>query len=112
MKDHVNEVSVYRPRVFNVTEPENKILDSSNAKLEWRTQIVSKVPGRSTSPPPHNPWTKFIVKTHFFMHQTNSAIVIRRFALGSNASILYRDGSKDFKEFEFEINKNSSCTRF
>ena len=95
-------VPIFRPRVIEVQPPPPTIVDTSNSRLRWRSQIVARYPGLVLEPPPGSPWSDHIAEVRFFTHQGMSPVEARRMALGSDAGIRFRDGRALNKEFSFE----------
>lgn len=95
------EYRVYRAHAIKVTEPSGTILDTSNAFLEWRTQIVPSISGPKEYPPHSTPWKKYVRFMQSFTHFEKAPVEFRRVALRSNANIRYKDGSSVRKVFSF-----------
>ena len=95
-------VPVFRPHTLRVQQTPPNILDTSNARLGWRTQIIARKPGLVLQPPQGSPWSPFVADVRFHTHQGLSPIELRRMALGSEAGLRFRDGSSINKRFEFE----------
>lgn len=99
----VREVPVYRPRLLEVQPPPGTVVDTSNARLRWQSQLIAREPGLVLEPPRGSPWTPLIEDVRFYSHEGLSPIEVRRMALGSDASIRFRDGRSLSKEFIFEV---------
>ena len=95
-------IPVYRPRTFRVQSVPGNVLDTSNARWAWRTQILARKLGLVMEPPRGSPWTPFVVDVRFYTHQGLSPVDVRRMALGSEAGLRFRDGSLATKRFNFE----------
>jgi len=105
-------VPVYRPREFLVQQPANTVMDTSNARLRWRSQIIAREVGLVLAPPIGTPWTLFIASAHFYTHQNLSPVEARRMAIGSDASIRYRDGTSSTKKFSYEMAGGAAALGF
>ncbi|WP_162815566.1 protein DpdJ [Microvirga aerophila] len=103
---------VFRPRVINVQQPPANVIDTSNARLKWRTQLVARDPGLILDPPRGSPWTNLVADVRFFTHQGMNPIEARRMALGSDAVLRFRDGSSLNKDFSFEVNGTAAALGF
>ncbi len=101
-------IPIFRPRALQVQQTPSNILDTSNAHLRWRTQIIGRAPGLVLEAPQGSPWTSLMVDVRFHTHQGLSPVEVRRMALGSEASLRFRDGSSATKRFDFE--KNGAAT--
>jgi hypothetical protein len=98
----VAQVPVLRPRRYSVAIPQANVVDTSNARLRWRSQLIARAEGLSVAPLGGTSWASLIEATQFFTHQGHSPIETRRIALGSNANITFRDGTSTVKDFYFE----------
>ncbi|MER8972421.1 MULTISPECIES: protein DpdJ [unclassified Mesorhizobium] len=103
---------VYRPREFLVQQPANTVVDTSNARLRWRSQIVAREVGLVLPPPTGSPWASFIADARFYTHQNLSPVEARRMAIGSDASIRYRDGTSYTKKFSYEMAGGAAALGF
>ena len=82
--------------------PPPTIVDTSNSRLRWRSQIVARYPGLVLDRLGAAPGADQIAEVRFFTHQGMSPVEARRMALGSDAGIRFRDGRALNKEFSFE----------
>lgn len=108
----VLSIPVYRPREFLVQLPAGTVVDTSNAQLRWRSQIVAREAGLVMTPPIGSPWSRFIADARFYTHQSLSPVEARRMAIGSNASIRYRDGTSFIKKFSYEMGGGPAALGF
>lgn len=95
-------VPVHRPLTFLVEQAPPKILDTSQARLTWKSQIVARTEGLVLEMPRQDPWSALVSEVRFFTHQNLSPVEARRFATASEAEIRYRDGTVVPKSFVFE----------
>jgi hypothetical protein len=105
-------IPVYRPREFLVQQPTSTVVDTSNARLRWRSQIIARETGLVLTPPIGSPWARFIADARFYTHQSLSPVEARRMAIGSDASIRYRDGTSHTKEFSYEMDGCAAALGF
>lgn len=105
-------IPVYRPRRYLVAVPPQSVVDTSNARLRWRTQIVARMNGQTFAMPQGSGWTQLVDDLTFFTHQSQSPIEMRRMALGSDASIQFQDGTTVRKEFHFQHDQQSAALGF
>ncbi|MBZ9954289.1 protein DpdJ [Mesorhizobium sp. BR1-1-15] len=108
----VGQVPVYRPLVLEVQPPPGTVVDTSNARLRWRGQLVARESGLVLDPPRGGPWTPLIEDIRFYTHEGLSPIEVRRMALGSDAGIRFRDGRSLNKEFHFEVAGEAAALGF
>ena len=80
-------IPVYRPMRLNPLAPPVKFKDTSNARLDWRSQIVASVEPAWLEPPVSSAWAEIVSRVGFFTHSRNAAVEVRRFALGASAEI-------------------------
>ena len=83
----VESLPVYLPVEIRVVSPSKEIMDTSNAMLEWRTQIVASIRGVPLELPTGSPWCSLIMMIEGFRHADHRAVEIRRFSTGSKAEI-------------------------
>jgi hypothetical protein len=102
--DGVNYISAWRPRILHLHQtPTNTIQDTSNARLKWHTQIISRASAVELAVPPQTPLIGLVNSIRFHSHDANCPAIVRRYASGSDASIRRprQDESQDiFLEFE------------
>lgn len=108
----VRQIPVFRPRRLEVQPPPSTVVDTSNARVRWQSQLVAREPGLVLEPPRGSPWTPLIEDVRFFSHEGLSAIEVRRMALGSDAGIRFRDGRSLNKEFIFEFGGEAAALGF
>ncbi len=106
------QIPVYRPRSFAVEQSPGTVVDTSNARLNWRTQIVAREEGLVLTPPLGSPWSPLVEDVRFYTHQGFAPVEVRRMALGSSANIRYRDGTSYDKEFTFEMAGDAAALGF
>jgi hypothetical protein len=105
-------IRVFRPRVMNVLPPPPNVVDTSNARLEWRSQIIARVPGLSFDTPAGTGWAEIVQRVGFFTHQGGAPVQTRRMALGSQADLRFRGGNSLSKRFAFEANGQPAALGF
>lgn len=103
---------VYRPLRIITEQTPPQVLDTSQARLEWRTQIVARASGLVLEMPLRDPWSGVVSEIRFFTHQNLAPIEVRRFAVGSAAEIKYRDGNTTQKTFIFETEGSPAAVGF
>ncbi len=108
----VRQVPVFRPRRLEVQRPPDAVADTSNAQLRWQSQLVAREPGLVFEPPRGSPWTPLIEDVRFYSHEGLSPIEVRRMALGSDASIRFRDGRSQSKKFIFQAGDEAAALGF
>ena len=85
----VQELRCVRPWKVMLTAPPKSVLNTSNAQLLWRSQII---PTREDErlrfePPRDSVWGSIIREVCFFTHNQHTHVEVRRFAVGSRAGI-------------------------
>lgn len=89
------QLPVIRPLKIRPVQTERGVDTKSNARLLWKSQLfpASEVLtsnndyGRKADIPKGTRWASVISEIRFFTHDTHSAVAIRRFAIGSEASV-------------------------
>ena len=98
--DH--SIAVYRPTLLRPELPPREVLDTSNAQNLWCTQIVPQV--MTTLEVPRNSgWETLVSGMGFSLHNHHAPVEMRRFSLGTDASIAFKDGSREEVSFSFCI---------
>ena len=80
-------IPVYRPIRLKPTAPPVKVKDTSNARLDWHSQIVATLEPAWLAPPVGSAWTAVVSRIGFFTHSRNAAVEVRRFAVGASAEV-------------------------
>lgn len=83
-----------RPWVIDLTQSPSNVLPTSNAFLDWRSQLYNEHPGEVYDILPNSPLEKLVKSITFFTHNLRCPLHVRRFALGSNASVRFRNGDE------------------
>ena len=96
-------IRVYRPQILRPTVPPKDVLDSSNALHQWCTQIVPPEVNEELDVPRNSGWESVVKSIVFYMHNHRIPIELRRFSLGTQASIAFKDGSRQETIFTFAI---------
>jgi len=85
-------VRCVRPWTLRPVAPDRRVLDSSNAFLEWRTQILPEATGVEVELPKTCAWRHILGSVRFHVHAHRCPVEVRRFATGSRATINFEDG--------------------
>lgn len=96
-------VPVFRVMRLDVSTPPKDISSTSNAFMEWQTEMV---PGElpSVFPVPRSSrLTAFVKTAAFYTHREQSSVEVRRFARRSRANLRYIDGRTQEKTFSFRL---------
>jgi hypothetical protein len=80
-------IPVYRPIRLAPQAPPKVVKDSSNASLEWHSQIVATVEPAWLTPLGGSQWADIVTRIGFFTHSRQAPIEVRRFAVGASAEI-------------------------
>jgi len=90
----VVDIRCVRPWALNPTQVPNHVAITSNAQLEWRTQIVPPDSGTKLDLPQGSPWCQIIEEVCCFTHSQQSPVEVRRFAIASHANLRFRNGGE------------------
>ena len=88
------DIRCIRPWAINPTQLPGNISITSNAQLEWRSQIVPPDARMSLDLPQGSPWCKIITEVCCFTHSQQSPVEVRRFAIASHANIRFKNGQE------------------
>jgi hypothetical protein len=83
----VSSVPVFRPYELRPIRPPRTVRDSSNARLNWSTQIVAETRGLFQEAPRGTPWGQLILGMESFLHAEQSPVEYRRFSSSAEADI-------------------------
>lgn len=83
---------VMRPWTIRTERPPQRLLDSTNAVLEWRSQISPVDDGDEVDVPTPSAWAALARSLHVFLHARQSSVDISRIAVGSTATLAFQRG--------------------
>ncbi len=105
--DDLAYVQALRPRVVKLQSlPENQVQDTSNARLDWRSQICTRASGVEALLPKNMPAAALIRKLRYHAHSEHAPVLVRRFAVASDASIR-RPRTAESQDVRFVFAKGS-----
>ena len=81
-------IRVFRPHALLVTLPPADVGSSSNAILEWRTELVPSGEGHTVDVPSGTQWAQVIRSVRFHTHHLITSIEARRFTIGVRANVV------------------------
>ncbi len=92
----VRQVRCVRPWKIHPHHPPGNVAITSNAQLEWRSQLA---PAREDDrlrfePPRGSGWECVIDEIRFYTHNERNHVEVRRFAVASRAAISFRNGNQ------------------
>ncbi len=92
----VRQVRCVRPWKIHPRQPPGNVAITSNAQLEWRSQLA---PAREDDrlrfePPRGSAWESVIGEIRFYTHNERNHVEVRRFAVASHANISFRNGNQ------------------
>jgi ATP-dependent Lhr-like helicase len=105
----IQEIPCYRPHSILATTPpeEWNISETSNAFLNWTTNLIAPDKGDVVNIYQHKPWSSIFDNTRpieFFTHQNHCPVQIIRFSTGSRGELKYSSSKESTKvEFDFEF---------
>ncbi len=114
----IQEISCYRPHSVLVKSPleEWNISETSNAYLNWDTNLITPDVGNVVDIYQHKPWDTIFDKTkpiEFFTHQNHCPLEMIRFSTGSKGELKYSSSKESTKiEFEFELENKVTALGF
>jgi hypothetical protein len=106
-------IQCVRLNKITTTVPPKEVKDYTNARLDWRTQIVYDKSDNKLEIPSATKWNTIISDITLFTHNTHSPIEVRRFALGSKATIALTKSQNSFNTYvKFTENENPVAPGF
>ncbi len=84
-----------RPTTYAGSQVGESVRNSSNAFLDWRTQICPFTEGETEPVSEAIHWHEIVPEVAFYTHRDQSPLEIRRFALASDAEIGFKDDRQD-----------------
>ena len=92
----VRHLRCVRPWKVHPRQPPGTVAITSNAQMEWRSQLA---PAREDDqlrfePPRGSAWESVIGEIRFYTHNDRNHVSIRRFAIASHASLSFRNGNQ------------------
>ncbi len=91
------------------SECPRRIKPTSKGVLDWRTQIFPDGPSQIFETPSKSPWARLVEALEFFTHNTHGHVVVRRFALGSQAELLVRQqGVSEISSYVRFVDRDSA----
>jgi RAD3-like DEAD/DEAH box helicase/helicase-like protein len=92
----VQEIPSFRPYAVKLRAIPNNLRETSNARLEWTTQIFARFPGAKLDVPRGLKITELIESITVHMHGLETPATIRRYALASLANPRIKGKEEDF----------------
>lgn len=90
--DGVERYRVMRPWTLRTERPPQGLLDSTNAILDWRSQLVPVDDGDELDVPVPSAWGVLARSLHVFLHARHSSVDISRIAVASTATLSFQRG--------------------
>jgi hypothetical protein len=101
--DEVRQRRCVRPWALHPTRPPGHLLPTSNSFLDWRSQFApsSEVERLCFAPPRLLNWPALVADVRFFTHGQQTHVQVRRFAIGADASLRFKDGTESAVRVDF-----------
>ena len=106
------QIAVYRPFEIRPLLPPQSVRDTSNAQLEWRTQIMISRRGSAQCLPESSVRHGLVKKFEAFTHSEHSQAEFRRFTIGSVANIQFQGRDSQRQHFTFIENDEAAALGF
>lgn len=91
---HHQSLQLIRPHSVAVEVVPREVRDSSNAFLNWGTQLVERGQGSPVRVPREDPIGRHISGVRFHLHAQNAHVEARRVALSADATLQLDDGTE------------------
>lgn len=98
----VADIRCVRPWEFKLVQIPQNVSNTSNAQLEWCSQIVPYDVGAKLELPQGSPWCEIIEEVRCFTHSQQYPVEVRRFAIASRANLRIQQG-KQYRELDTTI---------
>jgi hypothetical protein len=94
--DEVRSLPCIRPRTIHPSKPPGIVGITSNAQLEWKSQIspANEDVRLRFEPPRGTGWEAAVSEIGFFTHGEQNHVRVQRFAIASHATLTFLDGSQ------------------
>jgi hypothetical protein len=96
------DIRCIRPWELKPVQVPKNVMITSNAQLEWRSQIFPDDRGTKLDLPKGSPWCQIIAEVCCFTHTQQSPVEVRRFAIASHANLRIQQ-SKQYRELDATI---------
>jgi hypothetical protein len=90
--DGAERYRVMRPWTIRTERPPQRLLDSTNAILDWRSQLMPVDDGDELDVPTPSAWAALARSLHVFLHARQSSVDISRIAVASTAALSFQRG--------------------
>ncbi|MBP0496274.1 protein DpdJ [Roseomonas indoligenes] len=89
-----DRIPVFRPWRIRLSQAKaHDALPSSNAVLDWRTQLLPQGDVLSIEVPHRGAWRERVLDVRFHLHRFGGSVLVRRYASTAQAELHRRDGS-------------------
>ncbi len=88
------DIRCIRPWALHVTKPPHNVLITSNAQLQWHSQIMPGGDGVEADLPIGSKWSDLINEIKFYSHNNRHNVTVRRFATGSKMNLRFKGGGE------------------
>jgi len=104
----VVDIRCIRPWAIFPTQVPGEVSITSNAWLEWRSQIIPPETGTKLDLPQGSPWRQIITQVLCYTHTQESPVEVRRFAIASHANIRFENRLELDTTIHFTQKQNGS----
>ena len=101
-----------RPWSIRTQPPDRRLLDSTNATLEWRSQFAPMDQGDELDMPSPSPWDDLAQALTVFMHARRSGIDLSRLAVASHATLAFEGGRQATVDATFTVGSQPASLGF
>ncbi|BEU04245.1 hypothetical protein OAG1_30450 [Agarivorans sp. OAG1] len=101
----VQTIPCFRPYEVNTSTPPDEwdLQDTSQAFLQWHTEIRPPAERKNAELPERNIWRRVFTGVEFFTHQQHRPVEVVRLAAGSRAELKFKGGQESAAvNFEFQ----------
>lgn len=111
VSNQIQQIKALRPNKISLAVVPNRVSQSSNARLDWRSQVFSENLPALFEVPTGTLAARIVKSVLFYTHNRNSPVIVRRFALGSSATLTI-SGSEVTKYCRFQDSGTDAAIGF
>jgi hypothetical protein len=101
-----------RPWSIRTQRPDRRLLDSTNATLEWRSRLDPVDQGDDLDIPSPSPWDDLAQGLTVFMHARHSGLDLSRLAIASHATLAFERGLQTGIDTTFTVDGQPAALGF
>jgi superfamily II DNA or RNA helicase len=101
-----------RPWSIRTERPPQRLLDSTNATLDWRSRFEPTDDGDDAEIPSPSPWDDVVRNITLYMHARQSGVDLSRLAVASHATLAFEGGRQSSVDATFTVDGRPAALGF